>query len=160
MMAAFVSPEGIEAVTGIALVILTFLTLMVLRGYANDTKIIAIESTKQTSHSVTQTENSQRPFLTLILHEGRAGIVGGWKIENQGAGPALNIRYTIPEGAAQVWRTLTSLPVGGLQAYNVDIDAALHQGLTIEYDSLSGVRYRTVVTGTMNAPLTTFNRAA
>jgi len=159
-MAACISSGAVQALADIALVLLTGATLVVLRRYTNLTGTIAAESVKQTTNSATQTENAQRPFLSLTLVEGRQGIVNGWKIENQGAGPALNIRYTIPAGQAQEWRTQISLAVGGLINYNPDVDVALQHGLTIEYASLSGATYRTVVTGTTTAPETTFQRTS
>jgi hypothetical protein len=152
MMSLCISPQWVQAGAESALTVLTLLTLIVLKGYADDTKIIAKES-------VAQTENAQRPFLTLVLCEGRVGIVNGWNIQNQGFGPALNIRYTLPDGQAQITRSITALAVGGVQSYNVDIDNALQQGVTIDYDSLSGLRYRTVVNGPRAQPVTSFGRA-
>ena len=69
------------------LAILTFLTLMVLWGYARGTKKIA-------NASVLQTENSQMPFLSVVQEGNIPGQVRGWCVSNQGFGPAMNIRGT------------------------------------------------------------------
>jgi hypothetical protein len=80
-------PNWIQALDAICLVILTLLTLIILRGYAADTKTIA-------DTSVSQTENSQMPFLAVAMREGDGNAQGGWTVENQGFGPALNIGFS------------------------------------------------------------------
>lgn len=76
---------------------LSFLTLVVLAKYAFDTNQIA-------KASVLQIENSQMPFLTVAMRETVQDRQGGWVIENQGFGPALNIRYSFYDanGAKQM----------------------------------------------------------
>lgn len=45
--------------------------------------------------SASQTERSQMPFLTVAWWEGPPNSgAGGWEIQNQGVGPALNVRFT------------------------------------------------------------------
>jgi hypothetical protein len=60
-------PNWIQALAAAALVILTWRSLLVLRGYAKDTKTIADKSVEQIEKSVQQMENSQKPFLALIF---------------------------------------------------------------------------------------------
>ena len=71
----------------VALVVVTSWTLIVLRGYAADTKIIA-------RSAAAQTENSQMPFIALVITTGVDRTVYPWAIRNQGFGPAVNIYYT------------------------------------------------------------------
>lgn len=92
MFCVFVNiPEWIEALAAVAIVVLTLLTLLVLRDYAADTKTIA-------KVSLSQAEDMQKPFLVLLSKPqelNRHG--GGWALENQGFGPAINIRHSDPE---------------------------------------------------------------
>ena len=53
-------PNLIQAVAATAITVLTLLTLIVLKRYASDTKTIA-------SASVSQLENSQMPFLAIVM---------------------------------------------------------------------------------------------
>src|SRR6476659_8139428 len=82
-------PNWVQAGAAVALVVLTAATLWVLKRYADDTGTIA-------KASAAQTENSQMPILVLIRHT----IImpnykkDEWSIQNQGFGPALNIRFT------------------------------------------------------------------
>jgi hypothetical protein len=120
---------------------LTFLTLVVLVKYAYDTNQIA-------KASVLQTENSQMPFLAVAMRETVQDRQGGWAIGNQGFGPALNIRYSCYDanGAKQM-RSTAPLAVGAeYRAAHNDISEALRREreFEIEYESLSGRRYRTV----------------
>ena len=71
------------------MVILSGATLVILYGYARDTKTIA-------EKSVEQVENAQMPFLALVSKEAdvRPHFTGGWVLENQGSGAALNIRHS------------------------------------------------------------------
>ena len=76
----------IGALAAIGLAALTFLTLLILRNYAADTKRIANDSSSQV-------ERSQMPFLALVWRPQR-GVPDEytWYLENQGFGPAVNIR--------------------------------------------------------------------
>jgi hypothetical protein len=125
------------------LLILSFLTLLVLIKYAYDTSQIA-------KASISQTENSQMPFLAVAMRETMQDRQGGWAIENQGFGPAINIRYSLYDAnGAKQWRLTASLAKGAeYRAAHNEISEALRQGreFEIEYESLSGRRYRTVVT--------------
>jgi len=63
-------PNWIEAVAAVAIVALTYLTLVVLKEYAADTKTIA-------KASILQTENAQKPFLVLLLKPQELNVHGG-----------------------------------------------------------------------------------
>ena len=80
-------PGWIQTLAAVSIVILTLLTLIVLRRYAADTKTIA-------DASASQTENCQMPFLAVAMTEGTPAGPGGWIIQNQGFGPAINISYS------------------------------------------------------------------
>ena len=71
-------PNWIEAVAALGMLVLTYLTLVVLKDYADDTKTIA-------KSSASQFENTQMPFLVVAPKP-----QNGWVIENQGFGPAIN----------------------------------------------------------------------
>jgi hypothetical protein len=53
-------PNWIQALSAAALVVLTFLSLLVLRGYARDTKTIADKSVEQSQNAQKQVAESQR----------------------------------------------------------------------------------------------------
>lgn len=146
-------PNWIEAFAAVGIVALTYLTLIVLKGYAADTKTIAIAS-------ASQTENAQKPFLALVLKDAIPAqhFVGGWAIENQGFGSALNIRHSEPQGN-EGWVHTTPLAKGDfhiLVTFNLDI--MRNHGFTAEYESLSGQTYRTVVAWEDGVMRTTFLR--
>lgn len=130
----------IQAIATAAMVVLTFLTLMVLIRYAADTKKIA-------EGSASQTENSQMPCLVVVmLHEdgGR-----GWAIENQGFGPALNIRFTGFDGGNQpAMKTIPPLAAKAHRFAHNDIAEVFQrwpQEFRINYESLSGTKYFTTL---------------
>lgn len=124
------------------LVVFAALTLLVFIRYAWDTYRIA-------RASVTQTESSQMPFLAVGMREATPDRPGGWTIANQGFGPALNIRYSIYDAqGTKSQRFVASLG-------KEDVYAAAHQDVAnafvyqrdfeIDYQSLSGRPYRTIV---------------
>jgi len=85
-------------------VVLTGVTLIVLCVYVYDTRRIA-------QASVAQAENSQKPFLVLLPKPAefeRHG--GGWALENQGFGPAMNIRHSDIGGGGSLERMFERLP--------------------------------------------------
>ena len=126
-------PSWIQAISAACIVALTFLTLIVLRKYAADTRTIA-------DASASQIENSQMPFLAVVMRPETHDSTGGWGIENQGFGPAIDVSYS------------------SIVAAHADIaDAfALKQRLVIRYESLSGAKYCTTVTMTKNVMQTQF----
>jgi hypothetical protein len=127
----------IQAVAAVALVLLTLLTLLVLIRYAADTKRIA-------EASVSQTENSLMPCLVVINRRGE-----GWAIENQGNGPALNIRFTGYDfGNEPVMKTIPPLGVNAFRMAHNDIAevfARWPRDFKVEYESLSGKKYATAI---------------
>ena len=122
------------------LVAFTGLTLLVLIRYAYDTFKIA-------RASVSQTENSQMPFLTVAMLERRQEAQGGWAIENQGFGPALNIHYSRYDPAGtETQRWMAPLAAGAAyRAAHDDIANAFanDRQFNIHYESLSGRKYWT-----------------
>lgn len=159
-------PNWIQALAAAALVFLTWRTLLVLRGYAQDTKKIADKSVEQIAKSaeqinvsVQQTENAQRPFLALVSNPN----TGEWGIANQGAGPALNIKHSNHHGKEGMVG-IPPLAKGDfyiLNSYNRS--AVESRGFTINYESLGGVTYATAVTwvnGEMRTDICTALRLA
>jgi hypothetical protein len=135
-------PNWIQALAAAALVGLTWRTLLVLREYAKDTKTIA-------NKSIEQIEIAQKPFLALVLKPENivARFPGGWVIENQGFGAALNIRHSQLQDA-DGWVNITPIAKSDfhvLTAFDENGMRARNRVFTIEYESLSGIKYATVV---------------
>ncbi len=131
----------IQALAAAALVILTWRSLLVLRGYAKDTKTIA-------DKSVEQIEAVQKPFLALVFKPENIPerFPGGWAIENQGSGAALNIRHSHPQGYDGWVENVTPIPKGDFRVLpTFDRDVMQNRVFTIEYESLSGTKYNTIV---------------
>jgi hypothetical protein len=123
----------------------------VLKGYAADTKTIAMAS-------ASQTENAQKPFVALVMKNAVPAqhFVGGWAIENQGFGSALNIRHSEPQGN-EAWVYTTPLSKGDfhiLVTFNLDV--MRNHEFVVEYGSLSGRTYRAVVAWEDGVMQTTF----
>jgi len=137
-------PNWIEALAALGIVALTYLTLVVLKDYAADTKTIA-------KASASQLENAQMPFLVVVPQS-------GWVIENQGFGPAINatLAYT------QTGRVIRPIPALAPRAtHNVQNEFPQLAGkpLSIDYESLSGARYQTLITwGNEGSPIVKFAR--
>lgn len=131
----------IQAIATVAIVVLTLLTLLVLIRYAADTKRIA-------EVSASQTENSQMPCLVVINAQDGAGHYR-WAIENQGSGPALNIRFTGYSGGNEpVTKTLTPLGANHRQFVHNDLTEVFlrwPRDFRMDYESLSNARYSTTV---------------
>ena len=131
-----------QVVLAVATVVLagaTVWTLRVLIGYASDTKKIA-------KNSFEQIESSLKPLVALV--ERKPGHDSNWSIKNVGKGPALNIRYTRYVGDDKPPQWCSPLPLALLARYNVrneDVAFAERDGFIVEYESLSGRKYRTVV---------------
>jgi hypothetical protein len=127
----------IQTLSAMCIVVLTGWTLKVLRGYAADTKRIADDS-------ASQAERAQIPFVAVSFKE-----PGGYFMQNQGFGPALNIEWTFSGNGGRVHRNMPSLGVRSERFAHNDISTTLvqqHEPFAIDYQSLSLQRYRTVVT--------------
>jgi hypothetical protein len=147
----FISPEWVEAGAAVALALLTLLTLIVLKGYADDTETIA-------KASVEQIENSQKPFVALALRKQEAEFPGGWVVVNIGFGPAVNVRYSNPDEPSVLDHNTTIF--GKDHFYHLkrfNIDTIRPHGFNIEYQSLSGKKYRTAIIWVDGAMQTTFH---
>jgi hypothetical protein len=133
---AFAAVVAASAAVGVTR--LTYLTLVVLKGYAADTKTIA-------KASAAQTENSQISFLAMTPSPVGAAE---WGICNQGFGPAINISYTRYDRGPKMMQPVPPLAIGErhnvhnpyMQAVGGPADFEIH------YESLSGLKYRTVIT--------------
>jgi hypothetical protein len=71
---------------------------------------------------------------------------GGWALENQGFGPAINIRHSDAGGSGQSRENVRALVRGDfffLETFNLDV--MQNHVFTAEYESLSCTKYRTVV---------------
>ncbi len=142
-------PNWIQAIAAVCLVALTGLTLIVLRKYAADTKTIA-------DASASQNEHSQMPFLAVA-----AGDVGGagWGIYNQGFGPAINISYSRYDRGYREMQPIAPLAPGGRHTVHNEYVGAIGRVFEINYESLSGLRYSTLITwDETGAAVTKFQR--
>ena len=146
----------IQAGAAIVGAVLSLVTLMVLIRYAADTKKIA-------EASVSQIENSQIPFLTVAWRDVSDKASEGWEIQNQGAGPALSIRFT--QYDLEEWRSVADIAKADRRVefhnnikqhiQNIPQERFKNRPFKIEYSSLSGVRYRTTVERLPNKELQT-----
>jgi hypothetical protein len=131
----------VQTTTQVVLTLATVGTLIVLIGYARDTKIIAKNSNEQV-------ENSLIPFVALIEKEAGRGYSSNWAIKNLGKGPALNIRYSRC-GVDDKLEMQMIMPLAPGEPYdaiaNADENFTTKSGFTVEYQSLSGKKYRTTV---------------
>jgi hypothetical protein len=132
---------ALAAVATVCIAVLTFLTLKVLRVYADDTKRIA-------NDSATQVERGQMPFVSIGFVPHVPGGQASWVIENQGFGPAMNIRchYGAQNAAGNAVsgeQYVPSLAVNGRHPASPSLHRAIQnqQPVEIEYTSLSGKRY-------------------
>jgi hypothetical protein len=124
-------PNWIEALAALGLLALTYLTLVVLKDYAADTKLIA-------RASGSQLEAAQMPFLVVVPHN-------GWVIENQGFGPAINATLTDAQ-TGRVIQPLPALAPGGTHDVQNEFPQLHGKPLSIDYESLSGLKYQTLIT--------------
>ena len=125
----------IETIASISTLGLAAWSLVILKEYAADTKKIA-------DASVRQLESSQAPFVTPVLT-----VDEGWRLENQGVGPAINGTMSFVQNGQQSI-SLPNLSAGAiLNLHNVLAPLVGNQGgIEIQYESLSGRKYRTLVT--------------
>lgn len=132
-------PTWIQAGADVLLAFVTTWTLIVLRDYARDNKKIA-------ENSSAQIENSQMPFVTIILRSEPGPTP--WAIKNQGFAPALNIYRSRSDGSDKKPMMQWTTPLApGEEAHVSQGDANLMQssdGFIVEYESLSGRKFRTV----------------
>ncbi len=145
------SPNWIEAFAALGIVALTYLTLVVLKDYAADTKTIA-------KASASQLENAQMPFLSVVQKPRTPDFQGGWVIENQGFGPAINANWSYIQGG-QVIRPLPALAARAIHDVQNDFAPLVGNplGVSIDYESLSGSRYQTLITwGNEGSPVIRF----
>jgi hypothetical protein len=84
------------------------------------------------------------PFLAVVMRENTIHSSGGWGIENQGFGPAMNSFFSAPP----VGRSIHTVAQGTIIPVHYDVDDAFRakQPVVLEYESLSGLKYRTTVT--------------
>jgi hypothetical protein len=145
-------PSWIQTIAAVCLVVLSGVTLLVLRKYAADTKRIA-------DASASQTENSQVPFLAVTMRVMTRDAPGGWVVQNQGFGPALNVFYSAYGGGVLTMVPLAALGVGSERYLHDQIGYALDQGaFEMSYESLSGLKYGTTVGMEDGQPRTQFHR--
>jgi hypothetical protein len=142
----------VQAIADFVLALVTSITLWVVIKYAGDTKTIA-------ENSSVQIENAQMPFVAIVMLTDPERT-SNWAIKNQGRGTALNIHYTryLPDKLA-ISQWMTPLAPGELYPLPKENDQQMpERGFTVEYESLSGMRYRTTVEWESGSPKTTFLR--
>jgi hypothetical protein len=142
-------PNWIEALAALSIVALTYRTLVVLKGYAADTKTIAKASSSQI-------ENAQMPFLVV------APTQSGWAIENQGFGPSINATWTYREAGTKATMVVCQIPaLAPKEFHNVQNEFSQLIGnseVSIDYESLSGLKYQTLITWTEGSQIVKFDR--
>jgi hypothetical protein len=135
----------LQAITSVLLVFLTGATLYVLWGYAKDTKRIAEDS-------AAQVERAQMPFLAVVqrLTPAVSSHPDNWFIENQGFGTAINITRSrhFNDGRDSEIMSIPSPLYPRGQDHHLDGETAGSMGMKgffINYESLSGRKYRTEI---------------
>jgi hypothetical protein len=136
-------PSWIQATADLTLAVVTIYTLIVLRRYAADTKIIA-------KNSSDQIENAQMPFVALVLRTELSPSPGSssspWAIRNQGSGAAINIYFTrfVGNEKPPIMQWMTPLGPGEECVMARESgDIVQTTGFIVECESLSGKKYRT-----------------
>src|SRR3989442_12118126 len=112
----------LQALAAVGIVVLTVWTLKVLRQYARDTGRIADEGPSQV-------ERSQMPFLALAQMPAE---VGGWKVPNQGSGPALDITYKTRSEGRERMRYIAPLSKGDFYVLTSTSQPSLQDGTVLE----------------------------
>jgi len=147
-------PNWIQAITSIVLTLATIATFVALIFYVRDTRRIA-------KNSSDQIENSQMPFVVLAEQTGPERTCR-WMIHNQGFGPAVNIYHNRWLGSAAPNMMTSTPPLASTQKNLVDDNSANIRtekpGFVIEYESLSGKKYRTIVFQHGDVSKTTFEK--
>lgn len=147
-------PAWIQAAAAVALTIVTTWTLIILRKYAADTKRLA-------QNSADQIEISQMPFLTLVELTDPHRYTN-WAIYNQGVGAAINIRHSHWLGPDRDNTTIAAPSLGPKDHFAVDTNSAniatSQTGFVIEYESLTGRKFRTIFTRHGDSQKTTFQK--
>ncbi|HTR24766.1 MAG TPA: hypothetical protein VMI10_12345 [Terriglobales bacterium] len=94
-----------------------------------------------------QIDNAQMPFLAVRQQEQLVGQIGGWVLENQGFGPALNILCSYRQNQQDVRFQMYSLgPQTPRSLGNHFANAqGTPEGFKIEYGSVSGKKYETLI---------------
>ncbi len=132
----------VQSLAALGIVVLTIISLIVLRQYAADTRQIAEDS-------ASQIERAQKPFLALTdKPKAGAAAYDNWFLENQGFGPALNIRCSrhFRDGPSE---TLFMSPIAAGAERHIELETARQAqtlGFRADYESLSGRKYATILT--------------
>lgn len=109
-------------------------SFIILRRYAADTRTIA-------KSGIEQLENSQMPFLTPLFDNDR------WTLQNQGFGPAINATLNFVQQGEHNVRLPSLNASAKFSFHNVFAPLIGNQGgITFKYESLSGLKYGTVIT--------------
>ncbi|MGB8496076.1 MAG: hypothetical protein WCE53_16880 [Candidatus Acidiferrum sp.] len=129
----------IQTITQVVLALVTMGALIVLIGYARDTKTIAKNGSEQI-------ESSLLPFIALVERE-ESGHSSNWAIKNLGKGPALNIYYSrsLSNDKPKMQAITPLAPSAQYFVENADEDLTTKGSFTVDYESLSGKKYRTTV---------------
>jgi hypothetical protein len=111
--------------------------------------------------SIEALEASQKPFLALALKQIEpnqltpAPMLGVWIVENQGYGPALNVKGTITDvNGAVTSFSRAAIKTDGVEEFFASINIAT---AVFTYESLGGIEYKT--SSDTNAGAFTFTRA-
>jgi hypothetical protein len=99
------------------------------------------------------------PFVALVLRS--EPDQSPWSIRNQGSGTAINIYYSrfVSDDKQPVMVWMTPLAPGEEHIVGRESGDVLHKnGFTVEYESLSGKKYRTISKRTNGELKTTFHK--
>ena len=96
------------------------------------------------------------PFIAMVTKTDPSRI-SDWAIKNEGSGPALEIYYLryLGEDKPPMMQWMTPLAPG--DEYSLPRESG-HRDFKVEYESLSGKKYRTTVTVSDGNRKTSFQR--
>jgi hypothetical protein len=138
---------GLQAVAAVIAAVFAILGFIVLCIYALDTKTIARAASNQT-------KDNAIPFISLDLtsdasEHGAMPNARSWKLENQGSGPAINLKIWLLNDHKPKQRfSMMKGTVRKLLDFNGPDNEVFHtrmrrpEGVKAEYESLAGEKLR------------------
>ena len=145
--------ECLSLVVGFLTLGVLFTTLVVLKGYARDTKKLADAAVKQLPRPWVVLKRSADPSTRTALEETEVSLADQPHLifENVGTGPAVNCRYHVKDtGKEERGTTSWQLPeIGPASNFESNYPTNALPGnavVIIEYESVAGSHYRTEMT--------------
>jgi hypothetical protein len=139
--------SGLQAIAAVVAAVFAILGFVVLCIYAFDTKIIARAASNQT-------KDNAIPFISLDLtsdanEQGAKPNARSWKLENQGSGPAINLKIWLLNDHKPKQRfSMMKNAIRKILDFDGPDNEVFHtrlrrrEGVKAEYESLAGEKLR------------------